>query len=461
MRNKIVLFITGAITLLLSSCLGTEDSYDYEIPKNAQISGLTMKNDSVPGLDKVKFTIDQLDGRIFNLDSLPYGTKIEKVVCTINMAVAGTPLQIIQEAVGDTIWWNGTDSLDFSKPVKFIAHAYDGVNTKTYQAQVNIHQVVPDSMVWSLYADKLIGATIKEQKVITYDVEGGALRYYFMYIKPASANGYQLYRSLATDAKSWTEATLTGLPADGLKLAQITDYAGTLYIPTDKGTVYQSVNGQDWTLLGNTPVVKALLGIVKEGGANKQPTVLAAIVENNGTLNYAALDTTNQWAIGEEVAANFPVTGFANLNYSAVYREYLMILAGRNKANQLLNTGWATSNGTSWALLTDEESIYAKTFEKREGVMLTKYDDKFFMTGGLNASGNGLKDIYLSIDNGVTWTLSDTLVVMPKDYKGRGFGSVIVDKDKFMLIFGGKTNSNSNIQDELWRGRINRLGFKN
>ena len=113
--------------------------------------------------------------------------------------------------------------------------------------------------------------------------------------------------------------------------------------------------------------------------------------------------------------------------------------------------------GTSWVLLTDMESDY---FDKREGVMLSTYDDKFCMVGGIDGSNKALKDIYFSIDGGVSWTLSDTLVVMPKNYKARGFASVLVDKEKFMLIFGGKENNSANDLDQIWKGRINRLGFK-
>ena len=75
MKNKLVLFITGCFALVLSSCL-----------KNCQIHTFSLSHDSVSGLDTVKFTIDQLTGRIFNIDSLPFGTKIEKVVCKIGFA---------------------------------------------------------------------------------------------------------------------------------------------------------------------------------------------------------------------------------------------------------------------------------------------------------------------------------------------------------------------------------------
>ena len=140
-----------------------------------------------------------------------------------------------------------------------------------------------------------------------------------------------------------------------------------------------------------------------------------------------------------------------------MYREYLEVVAGRDKNNQLTHTAWWTQDGLSWALMTDEKSSY---FEKKEGVMLTIYDGKFWLAGGINAEGKGSKEIHFSSDYGVTWQLSDTMVVFPDEYSGRGFASVFVDEDNYMLLFGGKTSDNTKPLDELWRGRINRLGFK-
>ncbi|MCD7975792.1 MAG: hypothetical protein LUG51_01055 [Tannerellaceae bacterium] len=65
----------------------------------------------------------------------------------------------------------------------------------------------------------------------------------------------------------------------------------------------------------------------------------------------------------------------------------------------------------------------------------------------------------MSKDDGVVWSLSDTLVVFSPEYPARGYSSLVVDKDQTMLIFGGKTSEQSDILDEIWQGRINRLGF--
>ena len=422
MKNKLVLFITGCFALVLSSCLKSDEIVGVEAIKNCQIHTFSLSHDSVSGLDTVKFTIDQLTGRIFNIDSLPFGTKIEKVVCKIgfaNSSVIGG-VEASPEAYPDSTYYLSSlsDSIDFSAPVKFVVHAYDQVTTKVYMAQVNIHQVVPDSMVWSMYANPMIGITVKDQKVVTYDYNGS--ENYFMYVKPAeSGKPYQLYYAPVSAPKGWQPLSLTGLPSDGLLISQITEYNKALY--------------------------------VKQG--TKQPSALATIVDQEGKLAFYAMNESMEWIAGDAVPSGFPVTGFSNLQYAAMYHEYLMTASGRTVDNQVVNTTWATMDGISWALMASGDA----NFTKREGAMITNYDDKFFLIGGIDASNKALKDMYQSIDYGISWSLIDSMVVLPTDYAARGFSSIIVDKENFVNIFGGKISTGSNDLNQLWRGRINRL----
>ena len=111
MKNRIVLFIAGCCALLLSSCLGSDDT-QYELSKDCQILSFSLSNDSIPGLKDVVFTIDQVDGKIFNIDSMPYGTKLdEKVICTVKLASTVYTCQVMQEAISDTF-----------KPQRHISH---------------------------------------------------------------------------------------------------------------------------------------------------------------------------------------------------------------------------------------------------------------------------------------------------------------------------------------------------
>lgn len=447
MKNKLVLFLVGCCVLALSSCLGN-DEVETQTIKDPQVKAFSLKNDSVSGLNSVKFSIDQLNDRIYNVDSMPYGTKIEKVVCTFTPSSGFYALQVYQEATGDTIMWNGSDSLNFSKPVVFITTAYDGVTKKTYHAQVNIHQCVPDSLEWGLYTNQMLPkATLNQQVLMSSDSTT-----YYMYAQTTA--GFELYKSPATNTPVWTLATLTGFPADAL-LKQASFFNNEVYVPSAAGILYHSANGSDFVPVTGSPLIAALYGAINKD-SNSDP-VLSLLVKDGNAYRFAAMSESRTFSLGEVAPDQFPVEGFSSHSYTSMYYERLMVVAGKTKANQLTNAAWSTFDGKSWALLTDEASSY---FEKKEGAALAYYDDKFYLIGGLNASGNGSKEIHLSIDKGVSWALADSMVMLPSAFAGRGYSSVVVEKNKYMLIFGGKTSNNAASLNEIWRGRINRLGFK-
>ena len=74
--------------------------------------------------------------------------------------------------------------------------------------------------------------------------------------------------------------------------------------------------------------------------------------------------------------------------------------------------------------------------------------------------------IYNSI-TGIAWSKTETKFLLPQEFKGKGAYSIIVEptKDKTVapadkrdfiwVIFGGNGTKN-----EVWRGRLNRLGFE-
>jgi hypothetical protein len=433
--------------MLTPSCLGSDDINNVTEIKDAQISSFVLANDSVTDLANVKFTIDQVNGFIFNNDSLPYGTQISKVICTLTYSTGVSAVSVEQESTDSTIWWNGTDSLDFSKPIKFTTTAYDGATKKTYKAWVNIHQIIPDLMVWERWAAPLAGINADEQKVVKHTRNGEEV--YLMYSKTSGANS--LHYSAATDVKNWSELPLSGLPAATTDISQVTIYENTLYAPAD-GNIYRSEDGASWTKVEQTPVVKAILGVLKEGRNTR--SMLAAIIENGNSRFFAGMNNEGVWTEGNAAPDDFPVSGFGSLGYYRMSNEYITVVAGKDKAGRLSNATWGTDNTLSWALLSGEQDNF---FEKKAGVMLALYDNKFYLMGGINAEGKASKDIHVSIDNGVTWSPADSLKAFPETYIARGYASVHVDESKYMLIFGGKTSNGVKTLDELWRGRINLL----
>ena len=452
MKNKVVLFF-GSFIVLLTSCLGSSNEYIYEVSLNNQLLSFSLNSDSVEGLSDVKFTIDQLSNSVFNLDSMPVDTKIEKVLSSLTYGSAATGARFYQEATGDTIDYSEEDSVDFSKPVKILLYT-GGSIIRTYDAWINIHTQVPDSLVWTLYSDQLFSQPMNDMKVLTNKYTGTEDTY-LMYARPAASRSYWLYTASMDSPDQWTEAALSGLPSEGLVLEQLSAFNNQLYVPASDGSLYVSDDQVTWRKVEGTPVVKAVLGGLKS--SVNQPAVLATVIEDNGRLSFAALDTTGVWTVGAEVSSDFPISGFASSDMDLMYRERLIIAGGRTAGNQLVNTTWSTMDARTWANLTDASRTY---FEKKEGANMAYYDDKFYLIGGMNESGKPSKDIYLSIDHGITWSRMDSLVVLPENFAARGFASMLVDKENYLCIFGGKTAKTASVLNEMWRGRVNRLGFE-
>lgn len=433
----------------MSSCLGegNQTTLDDWSLSNAQIASFSLSNDSIAGLSSVIFTIDQMNGKIYNRDSMPYGTLIdEKVLCTMNFEMSVLGVLMINQAADDSVYWTSaeTDSVDFSSPVLITVYSYNGVSTKTYEAKINIHQIDPDSMPWTLYATPLPGKSFEDMKVISRDNA--------CYLYALQRGVTSLYKTDQADLIDWVELPLSGFP-DRAVLSQITEYESVLYAVDADGQLYRSADGQIWSQVADAPSLKTLLGFIPGDRTGSEP-VLSGISRVDEKLRFAAMNKNMEWRTGDDVPASFPLSGFGVLNHEVMYYPYLSISSGRDGRDELSNTTWSTANGLSWVPLSSGQS----TLSKREGVALFYYDDMFYVTGGLDESGTALSDIYYSKDKGITWW-ADTLHVMPEEYAARGFSSVLVDEDNYVLLFGGKAGRDTNILNELWRGRINRLGF--
>jgi len=48
---------------------------------------------------------------------------------------------------------------------------------------------------------------------------------------------------------------------------------------------------------------------------------------------------------------------------------------------------------------------------------------------------------------------------LPTEFVARGDASAAVTSDGYLLLVGGRTSRTGAMMDELWRGRINRLGY--
>ena len=120
--------------------------------------------------------------------------------------------------------------------------------------------------------------------------------------------------------------------------------------------------------------------------------------------------------------------------------------------NKTWNDGWQTyEKDVKWTYfqVSPDNTVPCP---KLHDFNLLPYDGKCIAFGGASADGlhEALDVMYVSRDYGLTWRASE-IVRMPSQLRGVG-GSIAatVDKNNFIWII---TNA------QVWRGRLNRLGF--
>lgn len=310
MRNNGLrsVLVSCLAALVLSSCL--KDEAQRTTPKwrqkNCQIASFLLKNvtkdkDSIAGLSRVTFTIDQLRGEIYNTDSLPYGTRVtHKLACQIvyDEAVGPSSVEFEPEATGKRISWREPDSIDFSRPVRIYVTSLDRTEAKTYTVRLNVHQQDPDSMAWQHTAPLLRQSNLVEARVLAHT---GA---YLLLAR--TTDGLSAYRS--SDAQTWTALTPSGLPAGKtFEAAYATLLRHTYYIHATDGALYRSSDGATWTSVAGAPTIVRLLGAVDTVTYGSQPVALAAIVRSkDNTLHFASMDASGTWTTGDAVPTTFP-----------------------------------------------------------------------------------------------------------------------------------------------------------
>jgi hypothetical protein len=411
------------------------------------------------------FTIDQVNGLIYNKDSLPYGTNIEHKVFFV--MEYDSPYGVfnveITEFEADTVI-TVADTIDFSKPVTIKVIAADENSTKTYLAQLNVHQVNPDTMIWERYTNLIPGKTFQEMKVILYRDA------YYMYALENTA--YRLYKAETTNVIDWNELTLTGFPELAV-MSQMMELDGALYLITERGRLYRAAEGQHWEHVPMDMPITTIYGFLPANPITGRNDVLCCVARIDDASVFVTIDKQLQIITGKAVPASIPVSAFGQFHYQTMHHPRLVIAAGRDSRSLLSNMAFATMDGLSWSSLS---SAY-NAFSMREGAAVSFYGNSFAVIGGISDTGDGLKDFYFSLDQGINWVRTYFVLLekeyeddedvyeerpfypLDDDYLARGFSSVIIDKNNYMLLFGGKAKKDTHVMNELWRGRINRLGF--
>lgn len=439
------LFVSFAIT----SCLDNDTNVDYSPDATIHAFGL----DTVHGRH-YKFTINQLSGEIYNQDSMPVGsdTILDRILID-TLSTASRLVTMKNKEDQDSII-NIADSIDLStkkytqqKPLKVTVWAPDMIQKREYKIWVNVHQQDPDSLDWgkTRIAPNLV---IGEQKAVIL----GERIYVF-----GKGNSTTVYTADIENGRSWSTISLNGMP-ENFKLASLINFNSKLYITTEDGNVYNTENGSTWikdTGLSTGNVDMLLVGFPKPANNNNLEDIvgISGIVKEgeNKIFTMTNKDATTWQVITDNpqiVPEEFPVERLSSSVYNTNSGVSTAILVGNTKYDEAENDTstivWSTEDGITWYNMTTGDNNNAPWMESPS---IMYYNNQFYIFG------SGFNSFYSS-PNLLVWKPVKKKFLLPEALRDKDTNySTVVDKNNFIWIMS------SNPAD-VWRGRLNRLGFK-
>ena len=457
MKLKVLNIILGLFVAACSitSCLHS-DAVEYEFSSNASITAFSITDSIITRYPAVvngkdttlstaivgadyPFVINQNEGQIYNPDSLPVGTDVSKVAISIT---ADSYVYIVAET--DSLW-EEKDSLNFEKPIQFKVLAENGTFGRTYTAKINVHKQDPEVMGWQKL-DGNFSTDITEQKAVYLNNH--------IYVFAHQDGQTVVTTTESTDGKNWSAPVHIDTPTE----ADITSamvWGNQLYILAGN-ELYASEDGIVWTKVETSTSFQKLIANVY---SNKTQKIIGIDSENHYMESHDGMT----WEVYGEMPAGFPTNHLSYASYALDTNKdinRIVVIGNHETSSDSITVAWAQ-------LDSENEWIDLEAPDKSDGcpnlenMSMIRYNNTLYAFGG-NGQRKGaiaaFSQLFISKDNGITWQTSPEKIAFPEEFQTKyeesdGHYSCIVDENHFIWIMWSKTG-------EVWRGRINKLGFE-
>lgn len=452
--------------VLMSSCLGDDDGYnDFILYSDTAITSFslgtlnrTMWTTSSTGEDSsyvdeigcssYKFYIDQLKREIYNPDSLPVHTDVAHTLCEIESKNSGIVILVHKDIEGkdSLVYFNSSDSIDFTEPREFRVYSLDGAAYRSYKVSVNVHKENPDSMNWHRFAAQDAFTSMDYMKAVAL---GGNLLVF-----GEQDGATSVYSGTDASGMVWTKLD-TGMALDAGACRNVIVKDGTIY-SISGGNIISSADGKSWTVVAPAGVSR-LLGT----GRGK----FYAMDVNGGIVSSAdGASWTADAVVGDR--AYLPSADFSlvSMPMGTSASSENIVLAGNRGLSEHPEDSVAmvwnkieeyaeNSHTHSWIFCGEDNGC---RLPRLSGLKMASYGDVLIAFGGRGlgtSTAKAYSQIYVSSDNGLTWH-SDGSYYLPEGFTNGGSDvtAMTVDDDNHLWIICGGTG-------DVWRGRLNRLGW--
>lgn len=452
MKRKFFAFIALiTATLSLSSCLSSDETtveYTHDTAITAFSLGSldrytktkagkdTLLKANVKGSD-YKFYIDQAQRKIYNVDSLPAGTRTAAVLATITSKNSSPVILMHAKQTANldsAAYYSSTDSINFSEPRLIRVYSSDYSAYAEYQVTVNVHKELPYEFKWhELAQNNSQLAAFSDLKAVACGDD--------IYVFGKTAEGTKVLKSAINDGSAWSSITMkVGLSSDAYQSAVALD--GQLYI-SDAGKVYASADAATWTEVSENADIKQLIGASSKNLYAYTATGISVSKDKGVSWEQEKLDTDADYLPTQNISMN------AAGVLSAKNVENVMLMGTRDKAlNDTVATTWlrtvdydVNAEAGQWNYLEIENNKSGKMPWLDQ--VITCAADTGFVALGNNGKW------YKSQNAGLTWK-QDKMVVLPAKFATEGRFAFCRDKQHYYWIIRN---------GYVWRGRFNIDGW--
>ena len=497
-KNIVSKSAAAAIFILAGmACNSKEVETDEIVVTSANVAvkefHLNSQNSVLANLDSVFFSIDLDHGVIYNADSLPKGTDVSHLLATINFANSMTKVDLVftNSSLNDTTvnyLTNSTDTIDFTHPVKMNVTAADETTSFTYTIKVNVHNQEPDSLMWDkLAVTSLPSRAEKPLSQKTIFVNEKALS-----LIEENNGSFTLALSDNLNKGIWMKEEIT-FPFSPV-IDSFTGSESGFWMLADNGELFESADAYEWNSTGEKWI--SILGCYMGGvlGVKDSETALmhASYPESLGLKE-------------TPIEAGFPVMGsspMAIIESEWYPKPTAFIMGGKNEGGHAISDVWAF-DGSDWATINTDHlpplsrPMMAHYVIYKETTSLFHYRafDAWLLMGGLNDDNEFNRKLYISLDNGVTWSMAPELMQLPETFPSLiGADMIVAGHDltadlsdawetvasksagrwlkpsytldgyditwecPYLYIFGGY-DVDDILSDTIWRGVLTRLTF--
>ena len=396
------------------------------------------------------FYIDQINKRVYNLDSLPYGVNQKKIVGTFSTRNAGVVTLKSLTSDSTAYYKNGQDSVDFTSERTFVVYSNSQKYSQKYTVDVRVHKQKPNDFKWNNLATVSAFASLQGLRV----ANAGSMVLVF----GSTGSATVVYGSPIADGKSWAKLAPSFSP-DANAWKNAVSFNGTAYVLSG-GRLWKSDDATSWTDLG-----VAASGMSRLLGASNAGLHLLG---TDGQLYLAKAGTTQ--IASQALAASsayLPQQDFNMVvwNHLASDKtEQVVLLGNRTEAGhagdsapvvwgKVFEYGQASST-QKWAYYNSLEA--EPRLPRMSNLQVVAHGPVLLAVGGAgmgaSSSVQALKDVYVSVDGGLSWR-TNRIYTMPTDIaKNTTLFAMGADKDNHIWLVCAGTG-------KVWRVRKNSVGW--